>query len=113
MSLEHIGDMPNLVSIEDNAFAYAYGYNSESGTSTWLYCTSLKSIGDTPKLKKIGSSSFSNCTALESIGDLRSVTEIGNYAFDACSNLTLRVLPNSYAENYAKSNKIPYTYIED
>lgn len=63
--------------------------------------------------KKIGSSSFSNCTALESIGDLRSVTEIGNYAFDACSNLTLRVLPNSYAENYAKSNKIPYTYIED
>lgn len=51
--------------------------------------------------------------SLTSVGELRSVTEIGNYAFANCSNLTLRVLPNSYAEDYAKSNSIPYTYIED
>lgn len=66
-----------------------------------------------PKLETIGASAFSCCSSLASVGDLRSVTEIGNYAFDACSNLTLRVLPNSYAEDYAKSHNIKYTYIED
>ena len=61
----------------------------------------------------IGGWAFCNCSALETIGDLRSVTSIGYYAFDNCDNLTLCVLPNSYAENYAKSNNIKYTYIED
>ena len=71
------------------------------------------SVGDLSSVTSIGGWAFCGCSSLASVGDLRSVTEIGNYAFDACSNLTLRVLPNSYAENYAKSNKIPYTYIED
>ena len=56
---------------------------------------------------------FYGCSSLESVGDLRNVTSIGDFAFHRCSALTLRVLPNSYAENYAKSNSIPYTYIED
>ena len=64
-------------------------------------------------MTSIGKWAFSDCSALASIGDLRSVTEIGNYAFYECPSLTLRVLPNSYAENYAKSHSIKYTYIED
>ena len=90
-----------------------YGYYDENDKYQIIYCTSLKSIGDMPKLETIGASAFSCCSSLASVGDLRSVTAIGNYAFDACSNLTLHVLPNSYAENYAKSNNIKYTYIED
>lgn len=73
----------------------------------------LVSVGNLPNLISIGKWAFAYCTSLETIGDLRSVTEIGNNAFYNCNNLTLRVLPNSYAENYAKSNNIKYTYIED
>ena len=76
-------------------------------------CSLLVSVGDLSSVTSIGGLAFYGCSSLASVGDLRSVTEIGNYAFDACSNLTLRVLPNSYAENYAKSNNIKYTYIED
>ena len=73
----------------------------------------LASVGDLSNVTSIGEWAFSDCSALASIGDLRSVTEIGNYAFYECPSLTLRVLPNSYAENYAKSHSIKYTYIED
>ena len=64
-------------------------------------------------MTRIGNSAFWGCSSLASIGDLRSVTSIGYYAFNNCKNLTLRVLPNSYAEQYAKENNIKYTYIED
>ena len=70
-------------------------------------------MGDLSNVTSIGEWAFSDCSALASIGDLRSVTEIGNYAFYKCPALTLCVLPNSYAETYAKSNNIKYTYIED
>ena len=70
-------------------------------------------MGDLSNVTSIGEWAFYGCSALSSVGELRSVTEIGNYAFYECPSLTLRVLPNSYAENYAKSNNIKYTYIED
>ncbi len=70
-------------------------------------------VGNLPNLISIGKWAFSYCTSLETIGDLRNITEIGYCAFFSCDNLTLRVLPNSYAENYAKSNNIKYTYIKD
>ena len=70
-------------------------------------------VGDLSNVTDIESIAFRNCSLLETIGDLRSVTSIGHYAFDNCDNLTLRVLPDSYAEQYAKSNSIPYTYIEN
>ena len=94
--------MTNLVTIGDNAFGNAWGT-----------CPALKSIGEVPELETIGSGAFYGCEELETIGALRSVTEIGTDAFKNCKNLALRVLPNSYAENYAKSNNIKYTYIED
>ena len=70
-------------------------------------------VGDLSSVTSIGECAFYGCSALTSVGELRSVTEIGDGTFAWCSNLTLRVLPNSYAENYAKSNNIKYTYIED
>lgn len=71
------------------------------------------SIGDLNNVTHIGKLAFYYCGSLETIGDLRSVTYIGDAAFTASPLITLRVLPNSYAENYAKSNNIKYTYIED
>lgn len=83
------------------------------GDDAFSGCNMLASVGDLSNVTSIGEWAFSDCSALASIGDLRSVTEIGNYAFYECPSLTLRVLPNSYAENYAKSHSIKYTYIED
>lgn len=76
-------------------------------------CVSLKRVGNLSNVTYIGNRAWFNCLALETIGDLRSVTEIGDAAFTNCFFLTIRVLPNSYAEQYAKSNNIKYTYIED
>lgn len=83
------------------------------GVQAFFKCDALKKVGNLSSVTSINMSAFCGCTSLESIGELRSVTEIDYYAFENCNNLTLRVLPNSYAENYAKSNNIPYTYIED
>lgn len=83
------------------------------GESAFFNCGALTSVGEIKSIINIGDFAFYDCISLESIGALHSVTEIGNAAFYNCPSLTLRVLPDSYAENYAKSNKIPYTYIED
>ena len=52
------------------------------------------------------------CSILNSITIPESVTEIGSKVFYTAynPNLTLTVLRNSYAAEYAKANNIPYTY---
>ena len=83
------------------------------GVQAFFKCDALKKVGMPPSsVTSINRSAFCGCTSLESIGDLRSLTEIDYYAFENCNNLTLRVLPDSYAEQYAKSNSIQYTYID-
>lgn len=90
--------MPKLKNVESQAF---------------YKCDALKKVGDMSSVTSIERWAFHDCENLEDIGELRSVTEIGGAAFYNCPSLTLRVLPNSYAENYAKSHSIKYTYIED
>ena len=120
-SLKSIGDMPRLKTIDSQAFDECSSLVSVGdlsnvisiGDFAFYGCNELTRIGELESVTSIGTWAFRECTSLETIGNLRSVTEIGNAAFYGCKSLTLRVLPNSYAENYAKSNNIPYTYIED
>ena len=83
------------------------------GDSAFQSCSSLTNVDNLSNVTILGAQAFLGCSALESVGDLSSVTSIGNFAFLYCNNLTLRVLPNSYAEQYAKDNNINYTYIVD
>lgn len=59
----------------------------------------------------IGYVAFFSCDSLTSITLPDSVTSIGLNAFSVCSSdLTLTVPRNSYAAQYAKENKLVYTY---
>ena len=85
------------------------------------WCDKLKSVTLPDGLMKIGSFAFDCCTALESITVPESVTEIGSWAFGTCflhgerscncPNLTVYAPAGSYAEEYARSQRIPFKAI--
>ena len=56
----------------------------------------------------IGSGVFSECINLTTITIPDSVTSIGDWAFYGCENLTIHAPAGSYAEEYAKKNKINF-----
>ena len=60
----------------------------------------------------IGSEVFAGLKNLKTVTIPESVKEIGYGAFWNCGNLTLQVYNNSYAEQYAKENGIPFEVIE-
>ena len=66
---------------------------------------------DNRKVTGIGAYTFSDCNGLTSVKIPNGVTSIGEDAFDGCNHVTLIVGKDSYAEQYAKDNKIPYKYI--
>lgn len=72
-------------------------------------CGSLTTITIPNSVTFIGIAAFANCESLTSITIPDSVTFIEKSSFYDCPNLTLRVPANSYAEQYAIENNIPYT----
>ena len=52
---------------------------------------------------------FAGCTALTKIWIDQEVTSIGNNVFENCSNLTIHGIENSYAQEYAETNGIPFS----
>jgi len=76
-------------------------------------CIKLNEIRLPDGLKKIGELSFLECYSLYLAYIPASVYEIGKDAFDKCLNLTLVVEKDSYAEEYAKENKLNYIYNDD
>lgn len=85
-------------------------------------CTSLKRIVIPESVKKIESGAFSGCIGLRYIKIPRSVTYIDDIAFRGCKKrkgwinrdvLTIYTVKGSYAEKYAKENKINFEIIKE
>jgi hypothetical protein len=64
-------------------------------------------------VKDIGSSAFSRCTSLTSVVIPDSVTTIDSEAFYGCNSLTIQGKVGSFAEKYAKKNKIKFVALEE
>lgn len=62
-------------------------------------------------LREIGWFAFAHCPGLTAVTLPPSVESIGYGAFDGCPALTLRCAPDSYAEQYAVSFGLSFTYI--
>ena len=102
-SLVSIGDLSNVTTIG------SYGFNQ---------CKKLTSIPNLGSLESVNQFAFSGCESLAFLGNLRNLTSFGyspfiNSPFYNCPNLVLEVLPDSAAEQYAKSYNMRYTYITE
>ena len=94
-------------------------YSSEDGIlfdkdKSWLqrYPRGKKGDYTVPgSVTEIGYDAFYGCDGLKNVTISENVIEIGSDAFSGCSSLMLFVVKDSYAEQYAKDNKIPYKYI--
>ena len=117
-SLTSISIPDSVTSIGDEAFVTCSSLADVTipdsvtsiGVGAFAYCSSLTSISIPGSITSIGDGAFAYCPSLTSISIPDSVTSIGIWAFDECPNLTLTVGRNSYAEQYAKENNIPYAY---
>ena len=79
------------------------------GTSAFGSCSSLESIIIPDSVTNIGGNAFCYCDRLTSLFIPKSVTSIGNNIFFNCKNvITIHAPADSYAEQYAKENNIPF-----
>ena len=69
-------------------------------------CTNLTSVTIPNSVTSIGGCAFCGCTGLTSVTIPDSVATIERFAFDCCPKLTIRTPKGSYAERWAKTNKI-------
>ena len=75
-------------------------------------CSALKKIVIPEGIKEIGDWMFGDCSSLEEVVVPESVDEISRSAFNGCPKLTIRAPKGSYAEKYAKENKIKFEATE-
>ena len=94
----------NLVSI------YIPNSVTDIGWHTFAGCTNLKTIILPDSIHQIGEGVFSNCSNLADITIPSAVSNIDSSAFDGCSQLSITCEQDSYAEEFAKINNIPYRY---
>ena len=84
--------------------------DSVTSIGDWAFsgCRSLASVTIPDSVTSIGYSAFSGCQSLTAVTIPDSVTNIGNWAFDGCEILAIYCSSGSFAERYAKKNKIPF-----
>ena len=82
------------------------------GEKAFKGCLGLESITIPDSVTTIEEGAFYCCFHLTSIEIPASVTEIGRNVFFECKQLTMLVERNSYAEQYAIQNGIPYSYMD-
>ena len=76
-------------------------------------CRNLKKVEIRSLVTSIGNSAFAGCSSLREIEIPKSVISIGEFLFKNCNDICVYCNKGSYAEKYAKRNKIYYKYIED
>jgi len=113
--------IPNsVVSIGSYAFSGCDGLTNLTigdsvtsiGNDAFEWCSGLTSVIIPNSVTSIGDGAFAWCSSLTSVTIPNSVTSIDDDAFEWCKKVTLSVEQGSYAEQYAKDNDIPYTFIE-
>lgn len=106
------------------------------GRNAFKGCTKLNKVSLSESVLFIGENAFEGCTGLKMVTELKYIANIGKFAFAECKelkqlkigalrtkfnypvfygigdNLTILCKPGSYAELYAKKQKIKYEIIE-
>ena len=76
-------------------------------------CDLIRSLALPKTLNDIGEQAFYECSGLEEIYIPDSVGHIGTDAFFGCDKIMIICHKNSYAEAYAKKNKIKFSVVEE
>lgn len=79
------------------------------GESSFQYFSQLKTLEVGGNVKEIRTLAFASCENLETAVIADSVEKIADDAFEGCEKLTIYCNENSYAESYAKANRIRVT----
>lgn len=83
------------------------------GNSAFYWCTSLTSITLPTGVTSIGDGAFMFCFPLKNINLPATVMRIGENAFEMCDSLySLRVVKDSFAEEWALANGFSCTYVD-
>lgn len=114
-SLENIDINSNISTISMNMFdqsgitSIKIPYNVKTIESqAFRNCSNLTEVSLSVSVQEIGKEAFKNCTALETVLITKSTTSIDSTAFTNCPNLTIVGYFDSYAEEYALANDIPF-----
>ncbi|NLB36651.1 MAG: leucine-rich repeat domain-containing protein [Clostridiales bacterium] len=103
--------------IEANAFRNCAGLQmvkmapegvTKIGNDCFEFCTALTSVDIPETVTQIGDNAFLGCIALKNITIPSGVAQIGNSAFANCPELVLKVVRNSYGNNYANENGLSF-----
>ena len=106
----------SVTSIGDRAFSYCKNLTTITipnsvtsiGNEVLKWCDNLTTITIPDSVTSIGEMAFRECKNLTTITIPNSVTSIGEDAFYNCEKLTIHAPKGSYAEQYAKENKIKF-----
>ena len=74
-------------------------------------CLNLKSFEVPEGVESIGDRAFLDCVSLESIVIPASVTSISDIAFKNCTDVTIYGYADSYAQQFAAKNNIPFALV--
>ena len=118
-NLQQITLPGKLEKLDNNAFAYCSSLEHieipagvrEISSRLCEGCTSLKSAVIPDGLQEINGKAFASCSALQYVTIPVSVYEIDSTAFEHTENVTLQVYSDSYGEEYADTEGIPYEVI--
>lgn len=83
---------------------------SSIGGFAFSYCKHLQEIKIPNSVTTIEAGAFYDCTGLESVEIPDSVVSFGKLVFSGCENMVLTVARDSFGEQYAEENNIPYVY---